>query len=139
MPATRERQPGPPPDQPTAPEAGLLGSLRKLVATLIAIAQTRLALLANEVQEEGLRVRRLMLMAFAAVFFLALGVLLGTTYLILLLWEEHGLAIIGVFALAYIGAGAAFGYHVYRKSLEKSRLFQASLAEFGKDREKLLP
>jgi uncharacterized membrane protein YqjE len=139
MPATRERQPEAPPDQPSAPEAGLLGSLRKLVATLIAIAQTRLALLANEVQEEGLRVRRLMVMAFAAVFFLALGVLLGTTFLILLLWEEHGLAIIGVFALAYLCAGTAFGFHVYRKSLEKTRLFQASLTEFGKDREKLLP
>ncbi len=129
----------PPPDEQPSREAGLFESLRRLLATLLAIAQTRLALLANEVQEETLRLQRLIVLAFAAVFFLALGVLLGTCYFILLLWENHGLAIIGVFALLYIGAGVVFGLYVYRKSLERTRLFQASLAELGKDRERLSP
>ncbi|MGH8618758.1 MAG: phage holin family protein [Burkholderiales bacterium] len=128
----------PPPDGQPGP-GGLFDSLRRLLATLLAIAQTRLSLLANEVQEETLRLRRLIVLAFAAVFLLALGVVLGTAYFILLLWESHGLAIIGVFALIYIGAGVAFGLYVYRKSLEGSRLFQASLAELGKDRERLSP
>lgn len=139
--ARKPAEGAPPPGGEPGPEgqAGLFESLRRLLSTLLAIGQTRLALLANEVQEETLRLRRLIVLAFAAVFFLALGILLGTCYFILLLWENHGLAIIGVFALLYIGAGAAFGFYVYRGSLERTRLFQASLAELGKDRERLTP
>lgn len=139
--ARKPAEGAPPSDGEPGPgdQAGLLASLRRLLSTLLAIAQTRLSLLANEVQEETLRLRRLIVLAFAAVFFMALGVLLGTCYFILLLWENHGLAIIGVFALLYLGAGVAFGLYVYRGSLERTRLFQASLAELGKDRERLTP
>jgi uncharacterized membrane protein YqjE len=137
--ARKPAEGAPPSDGESGPggQAGLFESLRRLLATLLAIAQTRLSLLANEVQEETLRLRRLIVLAFAAVFLLALGVVLGTAYFILLLWETHGLAIIGVFALLYLGVGVAFGFYVYRKSLERTRLFQTSLAELGKDRERL--
>lgn len=128
-----------PPDGQSGRAPGLLDSARRLVSTLLEVAQTRFALLAVEVQEEGLRLSRLIALAFAAVFFAALGILLGTGYFILLLWQQFGLAVIGVFALVYIGIGMAFGYCAYRKSQEHSQLFQASLAELGKDRERLAP
>lgn len=139
--ARKPAEGAPPSDGASGPggQTGLFQSLRRLLATLLAIAQTRLALLANEVQAETLRLGRLIMLAFAAVFFLAAGVLLGTFYFILLLWEEHGLAVIGVFALIYLGFGATFAFYVYRRSLERTRLFQASLAELGKDRERLSP
>ncbi len=141
MPGARKPVAGvPPPDGQSAPEGqgGLFDSLRRLLATVIGIAQTRLALLANEVQEETLRLRRLVVLGFAAVFCLILGVILATGYLILLLWEAYGIGALGVFAGLYLAAGVAIGYYVYRQSLQRSRLFQASLAELGKDRDTLL-
>lgn len=118
---------------------GLLGSLKNLALTLVAIAQTRLQLLANEVHAEMLRLARLGLLAAAAVFFFALGIILLTLLAIVMLGDGNRLLAIGGFAAIYLLLGIAFGMMVFRRATERTRLFEASLQELAKDRERLSP
>jgi uncharacterized membrane protein YqjE len=116
---------------------GLMGSLRNLVSTLIAVAQTRLQLLANELHAEKLRLARLGLFAAVAVFFLALGIIMLTLLVIVVFWDSNRLLAIGSFAGIYLLLGIAFGVTVLRRATEPTRLFEASLQELSKDRERL--
>jgi uncharacterized membrane protein YqjE len=116
---------------------GLLGSMKKLVATLVEIAHTRLQLLGNEIHEERLRIQQLWVLAIIAVFFFALGVLLVTLFLIVLFWDSNRLLAIGGFAGLYLVIGIAFAIAVRNRAARGSRLFAASLGELKKDRARL--
>ncbi len=116
---------------------GLLGSLKNLVATLVAVAQTRLQLLANEIQEESLRLWRLWLLSIIAVFFFAGSVLLFTLLVIVAFWDSNRLLAIGGFAALYLIIGIVLAIELRRSATVDSRLFEASLGELTKDHERL--
>jgi uncharacterized membrane protein YqjE len=118
---------------------GLLGSLRNLASTLIAVAQTRLQLLANELREEGVRLARLGLLAAAAVVFFALGVAMLTLLVTVLFWDSNRMLVIGGFAAIYLLLGIVFGVTALKRASARTRLFEASLHELAKDRERLSP
>src|SRR5688572_2800455 len=118
-------------------EGGLLHSLRTLLATLLATIRTRGELLQVELEEERLRVSGIVVFALVAAFFLALGVLLLSFFLILLFWDTHRLLVCGLLALAYLVIGASFALVARQRSRAKSKLFAASLAELVKDGEQL--
>lgn len=120
-----------------AESPGLLASLRRLAATLVAVLQTRLELLATEVEEERVRLTRLVLLGIAATFFLALGILTLTLFVIVLFWDTHRLLVSGLLAVIYLAAGLAIAFAARREAAARSRLFSASLAELAKDRERL--
>jgi uncharacterized membrane protein YqjE len=113
---------------------GLLGSIKALVATLIDIAHTRLQLLGNEIQEERLRVRQLLLLAVIAGFFFVLAVVLFTLFVIVFFWDSNRLLAIGGFAGFYLAIAAAFVIALRNRAARGSRLFKASLGELRKDR-----
>jgi len=116
---------------------GLFASLRSLAATLIAIAQTRLELLSTEVEEERLRLLQLLLTAFIALFFSALGIVMLTLAVAALFWDTHRVLVMILFAVLYLGIGAVCGLVMRSRAREKSRLFSASIAELAKDRQQL--
>lgn len=116
---------------------GLFGSVKKLVATLVDIAHTRLELLGNEIHEERVRIQQLWLLAILGVFFFALGVLLATLFVILLFWDSNRLLVMGGFAGLYLVIGIAFAVVVRNRAGRGSRLFEASLGELKKDRARL--
>lgn len=116
---------------------GLLGSIKNLASTLIAIGQTRLQLLANELHAETLRLARLGLFAVAAIFFTAFGIIMLTLLVIVLFWDSHRLLAIGGFAAIYLLLGIAFGVTVLTRASERTHLFEDSLRELAKDREQL--
>jgi uncharacterized membrane protein YqjE len=118
---------------------GLLGSIKRLAASVAAVVQTRLQLLANEIQAEGLRLARLGLFAAAAMFFFAFGILMLTLFVIVMFWDSNRLLVIGTFTGVYLALGFVFGAMVRAGALEKSRLFEASLHELKKDRDHLSP
>jgi len=120
-----------------APSHGLLASLRNLAATAVGILQTRLELLATEVEEERLRLLQIALWAVIAVFLLALGILTLTLFVVILFWDTHRVLVIGLLAVLYLVLGAAIGLAARSKARAKSKLFSASLAELAKDREQL--
>ncbi len=116
---------------------GLLGSIKNLAATLIAVVETRLRLLDNELHAEKLRLAQLGLYAAAAIFFFALGIIMLTLLVIVAFWDSHRLLAIGGFAAIYLVLGIVFGVTVFRRATERSRVFEDSLRELVKDREGL--
>jgi uncharacterized membrane protein YqjE len=117
---------------------GLLGSLKNLAATLVAVAQTRLKLLANEIQEESLRLGWLWLLSIIAVFFFAGSVLLFTLLVIVAFWDSNRLLAIGGFAALYLIVGIVLAVELRKRATMDSHLFEASLGELAKDQERLL-
>jgi uncharacterized membrane protein YqjE len=118
---------------------GLLASLRKLAATAVGILQTRLDLLATEVEEERLRLLQIVFWGVIAVFFLVLGVFMLTLFFVVLFWDTHRVLMTGMLAAFFLALGVVTGLAVRSKTRAKSKLFSASLAELAKDREHLTP
>lgn len=131
----------PPPESGQAPgatdNAGLLRSLRTLLANLIGVARARGELLQVELEEEKLRVAGIVLFAVAAAVFLALAVITLTFFLMLLFWDSNRVLAAGLITLAYALIGVVCALVAHGRSREKSRLFSASLAELGKDQARL--
>ena len=122
---------------PEHPSTGLLQSLRNLGATLVAVLQTRLELLATDLEEERTRLLQILFWTAAALFFFGMGVLVLALFAVLLLWEEHRIgAIIGLAAVFFvIGVGLAIGVH--NRLRARSRIFASSVEELSRDREEL--
>lgn len=122
-----------------APEAGsgLLGSAKRLAATLTSIVSTRLELLANELQEERLRLTQMLLFALFALFCFGMGLLLLTVFIVVLFWDDHRLAVLGALSVIFFASGSLAVLLLRGKAQEKSKLFSASLAELASDREQL--
>jgi uncharacterized membrane protein YqjE len=122
-----------------ASSPGILASLRGLTATALAIAQTRLQLLANEMQEQGAHGLQMLALAAIALFCGAIGILLLTAWLVIALWDQYRLLTVGVLALVYL-AGCVAALRVLKlKAAERPQLFAASLAELQRDRDLLQP
>lgn len=126
-------------DAGAARATGLFASLRNFTATLTAVAQTRLELLANEVEEEKLRFGQLLLFGSIALFCLAVGSVFLAIFITVLLWESHRLLVLGSLAVLFFSLGGVAVVMFRARASAGSRLFAASLAELGKDRQRLLP
>lgn len=123
------------------PEAspGLMGSVKRLLSTLISIVITRLELLVNELQEERLRLTRMLVIAWFALFCFGMGILLLTVFIVVLFWDDHRLAVLGGTCALFFALGTLMAMLLRSKAQAKSKLFSASLAELAKDREQLEP
>jgi len=127
-------------DDPTAGTtraSGLLGSIKTLVATLVDVAHTRLQLLANEIEEEKLRLAQLLMFGVLTVLFFILGIIFLTLLVIVLFWDSDRILVIGCFAGAYLVLGIVCGGMTLKRASARSTLFAASLRELAKDRERL--
>lgn len=116
---------------------GLLASLRRWGTTLFAILQTRLELVAAEYEEERAWVHASLVATAMVIFFLSIGVLLLTLFVILLFWDEHRLLAIGVTGLLYLLAAAAVWVAMRVRARKRPRFLSATLAELAKDRDAL--
>jgi len=116
---------------------GLMGSIKQLLSTVTSIASTRLELLANELQEERLRLTQMLLFALFALFCFGVGILLLTAFIVVLFWDDHRLAALGTLSAIFLALGTLMAMRLRSKAQARSRLFSASLAELTKDREQL--
>jgi len=122
-----------------APAGGLLASLQRLLATMLDIVQTRVAIVATEFEEERVRIRELVVFGFVALFFFNLGIMLLTLFVVMLFWEAHRLYVMGGFALLYLGVGVVAGLFLRHRLKSRPRLFATTLAELAKDHDRLTP
>ena len=120
-----------------ASHSGLFRSLRELLATLVNVTRTRLELLQVELEEEKLRLAGIGLLAMAAVFFLALAIVVLTFFVILLFWDTHRVLVTGLVALVYLIVGLGCAAAARARANTKSTLFVASIAQLEADRERL--
>lgn len=111
---------------------GLFAALKGLVASVVAIGRMRLELLANEVEEEKIRLVSLLGMGLVALFLFGLGAVLLVVFLAAVFWEQR-VAVFGI--SAFVALAGAWGLIMMaRRELSKpSNLFRASLAELDAD------
>jgi uncharacterized membrane protein YqjE len=123
------------------PEASsdLMGSVKRLASTLTSIVSTRLELLANELQEERLRLTQMFLYSLFALFCFGMGLLLLTIFIAVLFWDDHRLVVLGSLCVIFFLTGILMSVLLRNKARSDSKLFSVSLAELAKDREHLDP
>jgi uncharacterized membrane protein YqjE len=127
------RQPAPEDDPP----AGLLGSLRALLATLIAIGHNRLELFSTEVQEEIERVASLLLWSAMALLLGVLALLLVAVAIVLSVPPAHQWLAAAVLAALFLAACAWAAAVARSRMTMKRRPFDATLGELEKDHDLL--
>ncbi len=118
----------------TAPRPRLAESLHGIVDAGLQTVQTRLELLAIELQEEKLRLAGLALNAVLAGLLLGFGLMFLLVFLTVLFWEEHRLLALGISTVICLIGGllaASKAAHAFRSG---TKLFSASLAELTRDR-----
>lgn len=114
-----------------------MSSLQALSATLMAILQTRLALVATELEEE--KQRLLAILGWGAV-----AILMGTVasvflagFITVLFWDTHPLLVLGGLTLGFVLACAWSVKQVRQAIHGGGDLLAASLAELQADRDAL--
>jgi len=122
-------------DPPARP--GLIASLQSMASTLLEMIQTRVEIVANEIEEEREHLESLVFQGLVAFLFFALGVLLFTLFVILLLWEERRLLVIGAFAGIYLLLGIVGILRVRACQRRRPKFLSATLAELQEDRNQL--
>lgn len=120
--------------EPRAPRPRLADSLHGIVEAGLQTAQTRLELLAVELQEEKLRLTGLALNTVLAGLLLGFGLVFLMVFLTVLFWEEHRLLALGVSTAVCLGGGLLAASNAARAFRSGTKLFSASLAEFARDR-----
>ena len=127
-----------PADPTGGPIRGLLRSFAKLLATAIAIAQTRLELLSTELQQEVHRAAEIMVWTLVALLAAGIGLFMLALVIVFAFWDTHrvlaSVVVTGVFALIAASAGLV----LRAKMRSRPRLLDATLTELAKDRASLM-
>lgn len=117
--------------------AGLLQSAQGLLASLLGLAHTRLALLGTELQEELARFIAAVLGGLVVVALVVLGVGFGAAAIVISVGEEHRLAATGSFAALFLVLGLVIAWSIRHLVHARPRLLDASLTELERDYEAL--
>ncbi len=115
---------------------GLFATLKNIPVTLLSIGQTRLELLANEIEAQKLTVLRMLLLAQSMMFCATVGLLLVLALTTLLLWEQR-IAVVAVSAAVFLLATALFYRALMRTVRAPEPAFAATLAELKEDMRQL--
>lgn len=110
-----------------------------MASTLLAIFQTRLELLSNEIEEERLRIGQILLYGIVALFFSGLAIMLLTVFIVVLFWDSYRLLVLGSLAMLCFVAGFVAWYEFRRVARKRFKLFSTSLDELDEDRDWLAP
>jgi uncharacterized membrane protein YqjE len=123
----------------TESPGGLFASLRRLLGTTLEIAQVRLQLFGNELEQEKLRIFDGLLLAGIGLMLLSVGTVLLCALVVMLFAEGYRIAALAVLTLAFLAGGVltmrAGGHRLHHPG----GAFQATLAELSRDRAGLAP
>ncbi len=125
---------GPNGTPPPEPGRGLFQSLQRLLSTALEIIQVRLDLVANEFEQEKLRVFDALVWAGAALLFIALGLLLGAVMLVALTPESWRPLVLAALTLVCLGTGAYMVSQARRRLSSPGGPLPATRAELARDR-----
>ena len=118
-------------------QENLLSSIKNIVATGASIAQTRLELLSVDVQIARSKFISLMVMMICALFFLFFGLVMLSLLIVIYSWETNRMLALGLLTSGFITIGLILVLMVMQSLRSMPKLFEASIAEFAKDREEL--
>jgi uncharacterized membrane protein YqjE len=84
---------------------GIVATASRLLAVLVSAAETRLGILATELNEERIRLSRMLLVGVVTLFCLGLGIVLLAVFFVVLYWETNRLAVLGLLSGLFLGLG----------------------------------
>lgn len=121
------------------PPSGILESLRKLGRTGVAVLQNRLELFSVELEEQKVRLVRVLVLAGAAIFLGNTALLAVSATIIVAAGERARLAVLIGLSVIYIGAAVWACIALRRELRSAPPPFQDSVSELKKDSEWLKP
>jgi len=124
-------EPGP---DSQAAEGRLIGAVRRMLTTFVAIAQTRAELLTTELQEEIHRAASVLLWSFVALLFATLSVLMIAVTLLIAFGQEHRLLVAIIVTSTFVAVAVVTALFARAKLRSKPRFLSATLDELKRDR-----
>lgn len=118
-------------------QENLLSSIKNLVATGASVAQTRLELLSVDVQIARTKFISLLVMIVCALFFLFFGLVMLSLLIVIYSWESDRILVLGLLTGSFLMIGLILALLIKQSLSTMPKLFEASIAEFAKDREEL--
>jgi uncharacterized membrane protein YqjE len=116
---------------------GFTDSVARLVATFIAVLQTRAELATVEIEEEALRYFIYLMMALAAMFFAGVAILLAILLIVAIYWDEHRVGVLLTLIALFLIASFAIGMRLRDRYRRKPSLLGHTLGELSRDVEAL--
>jgi uncharacterized membrane protein YqjE len=113
---------------------GLLASIRRFGATLVALVHTRVELLATELEEELQRGVVIFVWMMLALLFGALSVLMLAVTLLVIFWDEHRVLVAVLITVAFMVLTAVTALLARAQLRSKPHFMAASLDELKRDR-----
>lgn len=110
----------------------MFGALKNISRTLLAILQTRLSLLGNELQAQKILLLQLLGLLFAMLFCFGLAVLSGLGMVVAIWWEQRVL-VLGVSVTVFIAVALGCYFRLQSLLNPAEALFGASLAALQDD------
>lgn len=104
-----------------------------LATTLLSMVRTRLELLSTELEEDRAYLFTIVVWYIAAVFCVAVGLLLVVMFIVVIFWETHRLEALGSLALVFLLVGLVAWFFAKHKVKNKPKLFSISMSELLKD------
>jgi uncharacterized membrane protein YqjE len=120
-----------------SPQVGLFDSLKAMLATLVGIAHTRVELISTEVEEQFARMVSLLVWGLVALFLAFTGVILSAIAFIVLFWDSNRVLAAGALAVVFVVLAVIAVLGFIARAKARPRLFEASLEELAKDRDRL--
>ncbi len=129
-------EPEPQGERPSRP-AGLMDSVKRMLATLIALIHTRVELFTTEIEEEIHRAASIMLWAVVALYFGSLTVLMIAFTVIIIFWDDNRVLAAALVTATFLVMTVIFGLLARARLKAKTRFMAASIEELKRDRESL--
>jgi uncharacterized membrane protein YqjE len=119
------------------PVHNLFQSVACLLATFLAVAQTRLELLTTEMQTEVHRAAEIVVLMLVVLFAAGIGLFMTALVVIFVLWDTHRLLASVVVTCIFFVIALLAAYVLRVKLKTKPPMLEATLAELAKDRRQL--
>ena len=116
---------------------GIFDSLRQLLGTLAAIAQTRIELLGTEVEEQIARLTSLLLWTIVSLFLAFTTVVLAAVAVLVVFWDTNRVLVAVLLAAGFAILALISWFQVRAAARDRPHLFQSTLAELARDRDHL--
>jgi uncharacterized membrane protein YqjE len=117
-----------------APDAGLAASLRRLLGSLLEVAQVRLELLATEYESEKLRIFDAIVWLALALMFATGGLVLVAGFIVLSMPPSLRAATMGALALLCVVAAVWLALQARRRLADTAGPLAATVDELRRDR-----
>lgn len=108
-------------------------SVARLAATLLAMARTRVELIATEIEEESLRYFSCLIGSLAALFCAGMATVLGVLLVVVLYWETHRVGVLLTLIALFALAAMMLGLRVRNQYRGKPKLLAHTMMELSQD------